>query len=409
MFIKFIFTISVVALLISNNSFAQTDIKTAAGHTLITADSLASGNYKDVLSSFYQLALNNLTGPQKDLHFSANPFAIMLKSDPTLAENSNYLKPINRFWRRLNFDIDAKLDSVYHFAGFSTGIRFELLNKRDISFSNAIATLVRNDPNDKQYHDLLVATFNKIDDNFTNGIIDASTHTKLILELSKATNDSTLTFDKLEQSIQTAIKQTAKDSGYAFFDSALKKNPNINIFSERNKGYYQIISKLQNKPLWTLGINDTSYSNGQLFKSMNISSQFLKGIIHPTNIANLELDIKAYGNFTDDTLKMGRDFNRLVFNFEPGVNLVLKGKKTQQPYMEFKLSGSYIKVWKGNLYPDEKHITNTINGTLRIRVLDEIWIPIQVKYEAKNHILFGFLNLTTNFKALGNRFKAAKT
>ena len=135
-FIKYIF-LFYIGIITTKYCTAQTDTKKAAAPTLITADSLASGNYKNVLSSFFQLAVNNLTGTNKELHFVANPFAIMLRGDSTLAVNTNYLNKINRFWRRLNFDLDAKLDSAYHFNGFSIGIKFDLLNKRDISMSRA--------------------------------------------------------------------------------------------------------------------------------------------------------------------------------------------------------------------------------------------------------------------------------
>src|ERR1700758_3976836 len=59
---------------------------------VLTADSLASGNTKDVLTSFFQLAFNKLTGPNKELDFTSNPFALMLKSDTTLAVDTNYVK-----------------------------------------------------------------------------------------------------------------------------------------------------------------------------------------------------------------------------------------------------------------------------------------------------------------------------
>ena len=88
----------------------KADTATTTGAILLTADSLASGNYKDILSSFYQLAVSNLTGPNKELKFTTNPYAIMLRHDSTLARDSSYqrLRP----WRKLNFTLDAKLDSA---------------------------------------------------------------------------------------------------------------------------------------------------------------------------------------------------------------------------------------------------------------------------------------------------------
>ena len=60
---------------------------------------------------------------------------------------------------------------------------------------------------------------------------------------------------------------------------------------------------------------------------MQLSTEFLKGVCSPKNAANLELDVKASFSFIDDTLKLKKNLQRQIFNFEPGINLVLKGKK----------------------------------------------------------------------------------
>src|ERR1019366_2099206 len=161
-------------------------------------------------------------------------------------------------------------------------------------------------------------------------------------------------FDKFDPQLQIIIRQTitSDSNDYKYVIQSLEKNPKLNIYSERNKDFRKLVSSFQNKSLLTLGVHDTSYTNGQLFKSMNISLEYLKGIIHPyrhgnidsLSSANLEVDIKVAGNFTDDTLKANKNLNRQIFNIEPGINLVLKGKKSQQPYLEFKVSGSYINI-----------------------------------------------------------------
>lgn len=444
---KLQFKIFVLSLsLIVSITNAQTNKQTPETNAsvLLTADSLASGNYKDILSSFYQLGITNLTGPNKELHFTSNPFAIMLRHNPSLAEDANYMKPVNQFWRRLNFDLNAKLDSAYRFNGFSLGINYSILNKRDVSISKAFSTLAQNDPNDLEYakllkdlrnrilkdynpeiknkqesiktltllKDSLIAShvdnllISKLDDSLEN-IIKLkedliNSRDLLLIQENNAANDTTFTFDKLHPRLQAMIKQIAQDSSYVYVLGALKANQKLNIATSRNKGYHDLIKSFQNKPLWTLTISDTSYNTGQLFKSIQISTEFLKGIMNPNGIANLELNIKAYTSFMDDTLHLKKDLNRVLFNFEPGVNLVLKGKRDTQPYMEFKLSRQYSNLWKGSLYKDEPRINSTLNATLRFRVLNEIWIPLEIKYDTKNQNLFGFLNVTCNFKALGN-------
>ena len=96
--------------------------QSAKTSTTLTADSLASGNYENILSSFYQLAVTNLTGPNKELKFTTNPYAIMLRHDSTLAYDRAYQR--FRYWRKLNFTVDAKLDSALNFNGFSLGATY---------------------------------------------------------------------------------------------------------------------------------------------------------------------------------------------------------------------------------------------------------------------------------------------
>ncbi len=59
-------------------------------HPLTAEDSLASGNYKDVLSSFFKLAANDLIGNTKNLSFTSNPFAVASKLNPALLIDTNY-------------------------------------------------------------------------------------------------------------------------------------------------------------------------------------------------------------------------------------------------------------------------------------------------------------------------------
>jgi hypothetical protein len=103
----------------------------------------------------------------------------------------------------------------------------------------------------------------------------------------------------------------------------------------------------------------------------------------------------------DDTLKAGRDLKRAVFNFEPGINLVINTKSTKKSYLELKFSGGYYHNF-GTLYANEDRDRVFVNGTVRVRILNDIWIPFEVKYDPKNGNLFGFINVRANFKALGN-------
>lgn len=397
----------ILALFFVHVAYGQAPKPTTTGPTLLTADSLASGNYKNILSSFYQLAFTDLTGPNKELKFTTNPYAIMLRHDSTVAEDQKFQKL--RAWRNLNFTVDAKLDSSNNFNGFSVGVTYALWNARDVTISKAFGKLLADDPNDNEYAALLVAAATSI---ITTYAGDLPTRDLLLIQEKTAARDSTLTFDKLDSRLQTILRNLIDQDTvtYALVKKALAANPKLSVFSERNKGYQQLIKEFQNKPLWTVGITDTSYKTGLFTKSLQLTTEYTQGTLDTSvSSVNLEVDIKGSLSFVDDTLQTGMNLNRQVFNFTPGVNLVVKGRQTKQPYLEFKLSGSYINIWHGLLYKNENQITNTLNGQLSLRIYKDIWVPLQISYDTKTHNVFGFLNVTTNFQALGGLFKSGNS
>ncbi|HEY1202281.1 MAG TPA: hypothetical protein VGE79_14925, partial [Niastella sp.] len=115
---------------------------------VFTADSLATGNYKDVLNSFFQFAFEKMTSPNKELKFTGTPFAVMAKLDTTLLVDTLYTK--YRALRNLNYMVSLRLDTSFRFNGFSSGIKYAIINKRDETVSRAFLNTVRNHSRSKQ-------------------------------------------------------------------------------------------------------------------------------------------------------------------------------------------------------------------------------------------------------------------
>ena len=363
----------------------------------LTADSLANGSYKDILASFFQVAVNNITGPNKELKFASNPFAVLTKMNPNLLVDTNYYK--YRTLRKLNFSFAGKLDSAYHFNGFSSGINYALVNKRDYTVSRAFIVFAFNNNNEyNRLNDSLNAYASKID-------IHDPLRAKFREQVNKMLTDSTFNFNQLDTSIQTLVKKFATAINAVHFLKLLKLDPKINVYKASQQTYDSLKNSFQNKLLWTIGISDTTYSNQLLFSNILFSSELSKGIINPEACANLELNIKTSLQLIDDTLNAGRDLKRSIFNFEPGLNLVIKTKSNQQSLVEFKLSGSYSHIFN-SLYQNERKDSITINGTLRIRLLNDLWIPLEIKYDPKSGNVFGFLNVKFNFTGLNKLQKS---
>jgi hypothetical protein len=225
-------------------------------------------------------------------------------------------------------------------------------------------------------------------------------------------NVATTKFSSLDSGFQTLvlsiIDKMAAGGGVPFagkLKDMLQKGPYFNLKTLADSAYNAHKTYFQNKSLLTIGISDTSYSDAVFSKNVQTTAEYLKGLLNPKKSYNLQLDIKALVNFTDDTLQAGRNLHREVFTFTPGINYVLNGKTSHMPWLEFEVSGSYSNVWKGHLYKGEDQIVNTINGTLRVLITDNIWIPVTITYNPKNGNVLGLLNVTTNFTGLGNLFK----
>ena len=122
-------------LLLPTNLLAQSG-SSDVSNAIKTEAELQSGNYSDVLNSFFQLGLKDLIGDDRSFQFKANLYAIRLKADSSLKIDTNYRKAW--FSRKFNFDVSLKLDSNYKFNGFSGGFTYALVNKRDVMMKNIV-------------------------------------------------------------------------------------------------------------------------------------------------------------------------------------------------------------------------------------------------------------------------------
>lgn len=359
----------------------------------LSADSLATGNYKDVLNSFFQLGFNNIIGPNKALSFTSNPYAVIAKLDTSLSIDREYYK--YRYLRRLNFSFSTNFDSSYKFNGFSSGLKYALIDKRDETVSNAFrsASLENN-----KVKEAFV-----INEELTAYIATLSStpelQNKFTEEKTKFTRGE-INFNELDHKIQDKVKEIIIIKKLEYISGVIKADPNFNFKKTIKDIYKDIKEYYNNKLLWTIGVTDTTYKDQFMFSNVVVSTELLKGI-DSLKSSDIEINLRSTLQFRDDSLKENRDLKRCVFNIQPGVNFVLKNRQTLKSFLEFKLSGSYSHIFS-SLYENETRDFLTLNGTLRVRILNDIWIPLEIKYDPKTGNIFGFLNIRANFTALGN-------
>ena len=362
---------------------------------VFTADSLATGNYKDVLNSFFQFAFEKMTSPNKELKFTGTPFAVMAKLDTTLLVDTLYTK--YRTLRNLNYMFSLRLDSSFKFNGFASGIKYAIINKRDETVSRAFLNTLRNNARSKQLfalNDLIMAKISAMPNpaspmmeytGFRHGLTNFN-------GLSKALQDTILAV--------AATSDATRELG-----ETLKRNSDFNLKQTADSIYQDLRSNFNQNLLWTVGVTDTTYKDQFMFSNVVFHTELIKGLNKFSESKNdLELNIRSQLQLADDTLQLKRDLKRAIFNFEPGINWAIKTKYTRKSYLELKFSGGYYYNF-GQLYAGEERNRLFFNGTIRLRVMNDIWVPVEIKYDPRNGNLFGFINVRANFKALAGAAK----
>jgi hypothetical protein len=382
----------IVVVLLFCISTQLTAQKVTSPNPVLAADSLATGNYKDVLNSFFQLAFDRLASPDKAIKFTGTPFAVMAKLDTALLVDTMYTR--YRTLRNINYMFALKLDTSLKFNGFSSGIKYAIINKRDETVSKAFRNTVINNAAVNQLFGLNNVIIAKI-----TTMADAASAMQEYTDFRKGLKN----FGALSKPLQDTMLAYAasSDTTKALFET-LTNNKNFNLKKTSDSLYQDMKTNFNRNTLWTVGVTDTTYKNQFVFSNVVFHSEFLKGINKYNNTKNdLELNIRSQLQLVDDTLKVGRDLKRAIFNLEPGINLVINTKTTKKSYLELKFSGGYFHNF-GTLYANEDRDQVFVNGTVRVRIMNDIWIPFEVKYDPKKGNLFGFINVRANFRALGN-------
>ena len=380
-----------------NLSFSQVSPVTKL---LFIADSVKSGNAKDILTNFFQLGMNSITGPDKELSLHVNPFALMLKRNPRLSMDKYYkkYKPL----RRLNLDMGVKFDSSFRFNGFSSGLKFSLIDQTDATTSKFVAMQLRTDPLGLERDVLTVA----LGEYLQTEITDPVEKQKFVLNINSFMQED-MPLNKMDAGFQKIVKEIVRDKKLDHIAELFKRKAGQSFRVADSLNYEKLKNSIKNNLLWTIGINDYTYEDKFQFAHVAIVSELSKGIFDPEPGANnLEVHVKAAYTFSNDTSRIGRNLKRELLTAESGINWVIRDRTTERAFCEIKFSGSYYHHF-GTVYLNEQKQSLSINGTVRIRVLDDIWIPLEIKYDPKSGNVFGFLNIKANFTGLGKLLKAS--
>jgi hypothetical protein len=366
-------------LLISPCSKAQ--IPVAPLDSFITNEFMVkSGDVQDLLNSYFQLAVKNLTSGNPELKYTTTIYALKVKKHPELKYDYNYVN--QRDARNLELSIAAKADSSNGSINTANvGFKYALINERDKS----------------------VARFNIADDVLINKTIKDAIHNVRLRnpELSgdaltakvTAMNNSITQFyqsfdaNDLDKSIREELSRIQKP-GEDIGTQLLKANAKYNL----------AMAAYSQKPLWTFYLNSDYNFNVKSLTSLNLGSEFFDGLMKNPNKKPWELTVKGNMAAGDDTSITGYDFSRIILSGSVGLNHVFARDEANHSSLgELKVDASLNNIIHGAYKGEEKSVI-TFNATLRIRLSEELWVPLVLTYDQANANLFGFLNLTWNFE-----------
>jgi hypothetical protein len=360
--------------LLSINSNAQDkDLHQMVNDTVKKYENAKSGNYKDILTSFFQLATTNFTGSNKTIEMNTTLFAIKAKANPELT-TGNFQE--ERFSRNFQFNFKLNIDDKYKYKGFTGGATYAIVNGRDRKLAVLTKTIFG-----KQYEpfqELIQEIYreNKFINQTEADNFDAAYEDIMNLKTYSANDFHRLLLSKFKEK---AKKYNIKEDNMDVFAKSLKK------LSDNE------YKKIDSKALWTLSVDGSAQEKGK-FNKASIGTIFLQGIKEKS-----EIDARAKIVYAD-TLTIA-PMPRMDFNAKLGVNFkIAKGYKNVS-YFEIKGSMEYNKILK-NIMPNEKKEIFLGNAEIRVRLANDLWLPLIIKYDIENSNFLGFLNLSYNFGAL---------
>lgn len=337
-----------------------------------------SANLQDVIANYFQLALKDLGGEEQKFELKTTLFNLKAQANKDLWIDYNYEK--EKFSRNFQIEAGLSLKDNNRINAFTYGFGWAY-NGRDRS----INTLVNSESavifgNYKE--DLINAQEAYI--YYLEKMNDSQKEAKI--KKIRAIKDK---YKSNENEIKI-IPLTEFPEDFRGFLSEKYKNYSEN-FIRQNKSDIEAIER---KPYFFIGVNNSLSDGSEVLDNYKINSVFLKGI--KSQNVKLEIDFRNHYKVSDSTATAV--YKRKEFASQLGLNISVMAKN-EISFLEIRPNFEFRRIFSG-LIKDEKSNQFFANADVRVRVLKNLWVPLILKYDVDNGKLFGFLNISFNFKAV---------
>jgi hypothetical protein len=349
------------------------------------------------ISDLFQVAVKSgVVGSENGVYsFKSSLYGIGVLFDSTLLIDYNFRRL--KWARNISVDISTSLGDDNKFKYINPSAKFSLINKRDPKdFGNASSRIQKNlyDANLKLINtgrDLANLLLQEI-----KSVTDSAEKEKLMIAIMKGSTIDTknMSRDEIINQLKT-LKSYIKDKKKA--DEALKNIPTeAEIVS---KAYDALVTEISKGLLVTLETGG-NYDHVSQWTNANAKLECLKG----TGWSNdkdkpWDVDFWVKGDASADTTKLTSNLDRQILSSYLGLNKVLISKKVRNQkgvasasVLEILGSAGVDYIANGK-YDKEDDLTFNFDFVVSVRIADNVYLPLEIKYDPKNGNVFGFIKL----------------
>jgi len=340
-----------------------------------TVTDLKSGNWQNILTSFFQFGANDLTGNNHSFAFKATLLGIKAKLDSTLLFDKNYVH--QKKARNFQFNFALQLDTSYQFSGFNGGFTYAIINNRDLSE----VTL----PN--MYSDGLNQKIANIDESFLsylkkNKLPDTANYLKITKQIDSMRHHGKFYFNNLPKAFLDFVHSCGDTSELS------------QLLAKSDSAFNNNIQKILRKTLFTF-TTFVAFDKANFLNEGFAQLHWLKGIKLAGSglVWKADMDATLSGDIKDSAADAGK-MKRGLYDAQVGINFMIC--KNGKSIFEFKPN-----IEDQLLFVDKAHHNVFYaSADMNIRIFQNLWLPFTLKYDTHSGKFLGSLNVALNFNLL---------
>lgn len=323
----------------------------------------------DIFVDKYQALLKSgiLTGNEAGVKVSTTLYGLFKLFDSTIAIDTNYAR--YKWGRNIAIGAGIALGDDNRVTAVNPSLTWAVVNGRELSA--------------KKHREQWALIRNYVDGYET-----------LLTAMERAVNANTLTQEQLSRIDSFNVKQNLQLLQGIVPETVLEGA----VSNQRllDSSYRKLERDIQAGPLFTVGL-DGNYGD-KAWSTLDAKAELLIGTgFKKDKDRNWDFYSGAFLNMAKDTVAV-KNLERQTFSLKAGLNKVLlKTRDRKNSMMEALGALEYRNILKGG-YAGENNNTLLIDFTLSIRLANDLYLPLELKYDPRNGQFLGFIDLKMDIR-----------